>query len=154
MISKFFETDFQIIYDHMVNVLYICKKPRKASLCFAKLEEEIKRNSQSDKRFKFEKMKTLLSKDIMNYVLLNYPLSYLKFSMSLDFYIVPICSILILMVHSVLKYLYGFVFTLAILGIVLFLIIFKACGDSVIRWMIQKSVFYKFVKGKKVIYSD
>ena len=138
----------------MVNLLYICKKPRKTNLCYAKLEEEIKHNSQSNKRFKFEKMKTLLTKDILNYVVLNYPLSYVKFSMALDFYIVPICSLLILMIHSVLKYLYGFVFYLTILGIVLLLIVFKACGDFIVRWMLTHSVFYKLIKGQKVIYSD
>lgn len=99
-------------------------------------------------------MKSLVTPDIKNFIILNYPVGFLKFSICLDFYIIPITTIFVVMIYTKVKYIYGFYLVLTITGILFLCIVFKIFGDFVIRNLIIKCMYYKMAKDRKVVYSD
>ena len=154
MVNKFYKNDFKLIYEHLINMLYLCKNPRKAGVTFAKLDEDIQKSENTNNRLYYEKMRSLITPDIKNFIILNYPVGFLKFSICLDFYIIPITTIFVVMVYTKVKYIYGFYLVLTMAGILFLGLVFKIFGNFVIHKLIIRCRFYKMVKERKIVYSD
>ena len=132
----------------------MCKNPRKVGRCVERLESIIEMKKKGEDCSEFVKLRSLLNSDIKGFVVLEYPLDYFKFSNVLNNYIIPISSILVVMVYSVLKYLELFYVLVCLSVIWFFFVGFKVVADVIMRYIIKSSVFYRLAKESKPIHSD